>query len=455
MAGDSGIPGHFPHQLAQWWEHGEGAAKIRWGTSGDFDRCVRLAVEEAHMDPERAKGFCNVRHHAVLGIYPATHAKLEGHKRSERMAKYSADEMRQMASKGHAMKDGDNVSYPIGDAEDLTNAIHAVGRGGADHDRIRKYIIGRAKAMGMSSKIPDNWNSDGSLKGGGRSMTASTPYTRSFALDDISIRAGGDGRTVDAYATVFDIPAHIRDQDGEYEEVNDRSMYNRAVADAAPAGGRQSWRVGVFYNHGMTIYQTPSDLYSMPVGVPLEIRPDGRGLFTRTRYVVGQLGDTIIDGIREGLLTTYSVSGAYLRSDPPVPRGGFRKGRDGKMPTVRRMEATLREYGPTPFPAYPEAEVVGMRAEWAALMLSNLPPGERERLALMLRAGAPLDSPDVDASDYSELVAEDSRRHEAEMRSGRSPKEELELQSARFILRERERQAQRARSIVSQGENSA
>jgi hypothetical protein len=31
MASDSGIPGHFPHQLAQWWEHGAGAAKIRWG----------------------------------------------------------------------------------------------------------------------------------------------------------------------------------------------------------------------------------------------------------------------------------------------------------------------------------------------------------------------------------------------------------------------------------------
>src|SRR6266487_3898314 len=31
-----------------------------------------------------------------------------------------------------------------------------------------------------------------------------TAYTRSFPLEDISIRAGGDGRTVDAYATVFD-----------------------------------------------------------------------------------------------------------------------------------------------------------------------------------------------------------------------------------------------------------
>jgi phage head maturation protease len=262
-----------------------------------------------------------------------------------------------------------------------------------------------------------------------------TAYTRSFPLEDISIRSGGDGRTVDAYATVFDEEAEIRDEDGHYKEVNDRTMYNRAIADAAPAGGRQSWRVGVFYNHGMTIWKTPSDLYSMPVGVPIEIRPESRGLFTRTRYVPGQLGDQILDGIREGLLTTYSVSGAYLRSDPPVPRMGFRPGRDGKLQVVRRMEATLREYGPTPFPAYAGAEIVGVRAEQVASLLGSLDPDERERLALMLRTGAPLDSPSADAPDGSGLVAEDSRPQGGEMRSGRPPHLELQAQRAKFLIK--------------------
>lgn len=77
--GDSGVPGVFPHQLADWWERGAGAARIRWGQGGDFMRCVRLAVDEAHMDPGRAKGFCAERHHAVLGIYPATHAAMDKH----------------------------------------------------------------------------------------------------------------------------------------------------------------------------------------------------------------------------------------------------------------------------------------------------------------------------------------------------------------------------------------
>jgi hypothetical protein len=47
-------------------------------------------------------------------------------------------------------------------------------------------------------------------------------YTRSFSLEDISVRSGGDGRTVEAYATVFNTPAEVRDQDGEYIEVIDR-----------------------------------------------------------------------------------------------------------------------------------------------------------------------------------------------------------------------------------------
>lgn len=75
--------------------------------------------------------------------------------------KYNTDDRKRMAGNGQAMPDG---SYPIADAEDLDSAIRAVGRGGADHDAIRRHIIKRAAALGLSSRIPDNWNPDGSLK---------------------------------------------------------------------------------------------------------------------------------------------------------------------------------------------------------------------------------------------------------------------------------------------------
>jgi hypothetical protein len=73
----------------------------------------------------------------------------------------TADREKKAAS-GAAMKDG---SYPIENEADLTKAIHAVGRGDSSHNAIRKHVISRARSLGASSKIPDNWNSDGSLKG--------------------------------------------------------------------------------------------------------------------------------------------------------------------------------------------------------------------------------------------------------------------------------------------------
>ena len=85
---------------------------------------------------------------------------------TEYRAKYTDAEIKAMGAKGQAFRNPDgHYSYPIGDVDDLSNAIHAVGRGGADHDAIRRYVIGRAKAMGKSGMIPDKWNPDGSLKG--------------------------------------------------------------------------------------------------------------------------------------------------------------------------------------------------------------------------------------------------------------------------------------------------
>ncbi len=77
-------------------------------------------------------------------------------------AKYNADDLKQMAASGAAMED---ESYPIGDKEDVTRAVRAVGRGTHNsHEAIRRHIISRAKSLGASSEIPDTWNSDGSLK---------------------------------------------------------------------------------------------------------------------------------------------------------------------------------------------------------------------------------------------------------------------------------------------------
>lgn len=111
-------------------------------------------------------------------------------------AKYT-DKQRQKMAGNEAMPDG---SYPIADAEDLDNAIHAVGRGTQNsHNAIRKHIIARAKALGKSSEIPDNWNSDGSLKtdnaaaldGEDRDQPTSEDWTVSNGLKNVKQALAG------------------------------------------------------------------------------------------------------------------------------------------------------------------------------------------------------------------------------------------------------------------------
>ena len=88
----------------------------------------------------------------------------------------SQDERDKAASSGAAMPDG---SYPITtcDGENsVDTAINAVGRGGADHDSIRAHIMKRAESLGCMSKIPDNWNADGSLKDAGSASAASDSF---------------------------------------------------------------------------------------------------------------------------------------------------------------------------------------------------------------------------------------------------------------------------------------
>ena len=186
-------------------------------------------------------------------------------------------------------------------------------------------------------------------------------FYRSFPLEDIAIRSDGEGRTVEAYAAVFNTPAEIHDRDGHYLEQIDPSAFNKAINDAAPAGSRSGWKTKVVFNHGRDMYGNPAAEYSMPLGTPVEIRADARGLLTVTRYARTRTADDVLELIREGAITAQSFQGRFIRSDLSRPRGGFAPDRDGNLTVVTRQEVSLIEYGPTPFPAYQEAAVVGVR----------------------------------------------------------------------------------------------
>lgn len=94
------------------------------------------------------------------------------------MATPDAATMRNLLKQGKALKNAAGApSFNIQNAGDLDNAIRAVGRVRPNTDaaraKVRRYIIGRAKALGLSSKIPPTWNSDGDLITPAKSSAAS------------------------------------------------------------------------------------------------------------------------------------------------------------------------------------------------------------------------------------------------------------------------------------------
>ena len=72
---------------------------------------------------------------------------------------YSAATRERMARQGTAMRDG---SFPNADEAYLRNAIQSVGRAG-DYDAAKRHIIRRARALGLTQLLPEDWNIDKTL----------------------------------------------------------------------------------------------------------------------------------------------------------------------------------------------------------------------------------------------------------------------------------------------------
>ena len=66
---------------------------------------------------------------------------------------FSTARRKQLAHSGKAMPDG---SFPIENEQDLHNAIQAFGRA-KNKDAAKAHIIARAKSLGKTSLLPDDW----------------------------------------------------------------------------------------------------------------------------------------------------------------------------------------------------------------------------------------------------------------------------------------------------------
>jgi HK97 family phage prohead protease len=259
------------------------------------------------------------------------------------------------------------------------------------------------KIKAAAAKFGVEVSDDSGSSGNGGSSRAE--YMRLYPLEDIHILRsadGGDGRTVEAFAAVFDDPAEIQDFEGHYVETIDRAAFNKVIADASRARGGFPGSVKVLYNHGMTIQGTPSERFSMPIGVPVDIRAEQRGLLTRTRYNETPLAEEILENIRAGSITSQSFTGRIVRSDPALRRGDrYRPDSSGTLRTVRRTELGLREYGPVLWPAYSGAEILGVRMSTPGAFEADPEPDEQEEQALRSDGEAAAGEPPVQGDQHS------------------------------------------------------
>lgn len=304
---------------------------------------------------------------------PPSVAELRYWERAEYREKYSDDDREKMAKSGETMPDG---SYPIKDAEDMDNAIHAVGRGGADHDDIRKYIIGRAKDLDMSDKIPDNWNADGSLKAESKSgrrkqRHRAVPLTREvrfFSPTRVEVRKRADESDptikLRGSAIMYGVPYRVVDFFGEFRETMHAGCATALIARGVDCR--------LLLNHeGLPMARTLAGtmrLIDTPTSLDFEAELDARQ----------QLANDFAIAIERGDLSQMSIG---------MVVGNDEWGEDDDMETrdVFALEDLIDVSGVT----FPCSETTHI--EVAQRMINSVPLQSRARLRsleLELRAGA-------------------------------------------------------------------
>jgi phage head maturation protease len=374
LGGQAAHPGDT-ERLHEYWVRGPGAARIRWGEPDDFARCVEHLGKYIR-DPQ---GYCNLAHKAATGMYPAQHAAMEKHagradmtdtQRAE-MAAASINDLPDSAFAyiepgGKKDASGRTVPrslrhFPVHDRAHAANALSRAPQSPFG-DKAMPKIKAAARKFGIDV------SSDSDSKASASRTRMMQDIRRDCQLEDIHIvrTAEGDstGRVVEAYATVFDQPVIIKDEQGRYREIIERSAFNDALATIRRARGGLPGAVKVLYNHGKTMEGIPAPEFQKPLGKPLFVEPEARGLLTRTEYAKTALGEEVLELIRGGSITAQSFVGACITSDPELRGPGDKyRARNGVLPVVRRMVMGLREYGPVLWAAYTGAEILGVRSQ--------------------------------------------------------------------------------------------
>lgn len=137
--------------------HGD-VTVCNFGANGATDSTISarngpLTVAERRQLAEQLKGRYERRMAPVVGV------------RELRASGYAAHELAELGAKGQAFGNPDgHWSFPTKTQADWEDAKEAVGRSGTSHNKVRAYLIGRAREMGLTHLIPPDWSPSGALR---------------------------------------------------------------------------------------------------------------------------------------------------------------------------------------------------------------------------------------------------------------------------------------------------
>lgn len=178
-----------------------------------------------------------------------------------------------------------------------------------------------------------------------------------------AVNEGGDGRTLEGYAAVFDAPTRIESWEGRFDETIARGAFSKTIGERKPV---------LQFDHGKD-----ARTGSVPIGSIEEIREDGHGLYVRARMFDNQVVEPIRQAIEGGAIDGMSFRFRVTKEDWHDSEG--KQVRDSELTnllyddsgqrgplqrTIREVE--LFEAGPVVFPAY-QATSVGVRSLFVSL----------------------------------------------------------------------------------------
>jgi HK97 family phage prohead protease len=253
---------------------------------------------------------------------------------------FTADQRKDASKKGAAMPDG---SFPILNAQDLKNAIQAIGRA-KNPAAAKAHIKKRARALGLTDLLPDDWRDSDPPRDG---------LVRAVMGDAVELRGATeerDGRlgTLHGHFARFNQWTKIdSSHEGRFMEQISPGSFTKTFAE-----NRSGMKV--LFNHGKHHH-----VGEMPLGPIAELREDSVGAYYEVPLLDTSYNRDLLPVLEAGLL------GASFRfrvmKDDLLRRVPVSDWNPEALPQRTIQEASVREFGPVTFPAY-EGATAGIRS---------------------------------------------------------------------------------------------